>query len=156
MLPRSRPSRRPLRGVVALALLAHSACARYVAVEPGASPAGAEVRVVVADAARDELVRVLGPRTAQLEGRLMRADDASLTIAVASIRRTSGLIERWDGDSVTVPRAAIADVSRREVSAVRSGVPAAGLVALGIVIGCMFTDEADVGGGGRPGPAPPR
>ena len=137
-------------------LLLNVACYQYVAVPAAAVPEGALVRVRVGDATRDELTRVLGPRTLSLDGRVVESSDASLTLAVASIRRLSGSEESWGNEPVAIPRVAIADVARREFSGWRSGLLAAGVVALGILVGSIFSDEPDVGRGGVPNPTTPK
>jgi len=155
----SRPARsasRSVRRALPAALLLNVACYQYVAVAPSVVPEGTDVRVRVADATRDELTRVLGPRAVSLDGRVVSSSDASLTLAVQTIRRTSGSYESWGREPVAIPRVAIADVTRRQFSAWRSGVLAAGVVALGLIVSRTFGDDPDVGSGRVPPPSTPR
>ena len=89
-------------------------CYRYAPMNEGTPAPGAEVRLALGPSAPPDLFRVLGDRTEAVEGRVTNASDAGYTLAVSATRKTGETVATsWAGESVTIPRAAVAGVQRR-------------------------------------------
>jgi len=135
-----------------LALLL-SGCYHYTPLTGVTAPEGVRTRVLLTDAGTVGLAAAVGPSPEIIEGNVVRQDDAELTLAVRRVQRRNGLEEFWTGESVTIPRAAVAVASRRELSWKRTallGVSAIGAVFLfGQAVGGF--DQVFGRGGGGPG-----
>src|SRR5688500_17121566 len=108
------------RAFVAVLLVASSACYKYVPVEVSGPPPGSRAHVVLSDEGTVEMARWVGPGTRVIEGDVMSADGAGLTVAVRRVVKRDGIEEYWKGESVTIPRGAVSTYTERRLSRSRT------------------------------------
>jgi hypothetical protein len=138
-------------------LNATAGCFNYARVPSAEARPGSEVRVDLVERGAADLARLVGPRAAALDGRLLSRNDTALTLSVSSITRTTGVDETWPGEAVIVPSSAIATLQTRRLARGRTALLMAGIVALGVAVGAAFSTAEDVNsGGGRPPGGNPR
>jgi hypothetical protein len=129
-------------------------CYRYAPLVDGGSPDGSEVRLSFGPNVGPELSRILGEQTVGVDGRIASSSDSALTVEVSGTRKADDpRTIAWTGESVLIPRAAIADIQRRTLDKKRTfGI--AGLAVLGaagitlIVDGSGSKSSGDGDGGG--------
>lgn len=139
--------------IVAVLALLSGACHVYREIPSGPLPAaGTSLAVHLTDSGAVVLAREVGPSADVLEGSLVHADTASLTLSVRRVLMRDGLSNDWAGERVTVARALIASVSEKRLSRVRSLIFAGGIIA-GAALGASgVTGIVGGGRGGRGGP----
>jgi hypothetical protein len=145
---------RVLVGVAVLSLLPNLlACHSYVPVRPDATTVqGTEVAVRVTDRGRVMLERQVGAGAQRLEGRLVSATDSTLSLALTSVRYVDNpATVRWTGETVTIARDVVVDVSERRLSRSRSWL-AGGIAALVVAALSTLAIEGFGGGGGEEPP----
>jgi hypothetical protein len=114
-------------------------CYRYSAIEPTAAVPDSEVRLNLTPAGSLALVSTLGVSTAAAEGRIVRLTDNGYVLAVSStLKRTDENPESmtrtvWAGDSVSIPRSAVASVEQRSLDRRRTTVAASVATILGVL-----------------------
>ena len=130
----------------------NAGCYAYTPVTTPRAAPGTEVRVTLAEQGAAELARLVGPRAASLEGRVVAGADGALTLAVTAITRTNGVEETWPGDQVAIPRSAVAVAQTRGVARARTLMLTAAIVAAGVLVGAALTAGEDINRGAtRPG-----
>jgi hypothetical protein len=118
--------------MVVVALLPCVACQRYVPLEL-APAAGKDVRVSLNEAAATTSFAPIGSRIRQAEGRVLTTTDSTLAIGVTGVRRTNGLEDGWNGDTVVFHRSEIRGVEQRRISRSRTFLSLGALLIGGIV-----------------------
>lgn len=106
-------------------------CGCYVTV-PLATTApdpGTRVHVQLTDDGSGELARYLGPNVMSVDGRLLQSTDTAVAVSVSEVAKRDGDEQFWKGESVSLPRGAIATVQQKKLSTWRSGLIAGLLVA---------------------------
>jgi hypothetical protein len=104
---------------VSLVLCIATACYRYAPTTTGAPTPGAQVRFALTQAGSASLAPVLGRGTVAVEGRVALVSDTSYVLAVAATLKpvedgtTSTSRTVWAGETVSIPRAAVAGVEGR-------------------------------------------
>src|SRR5215211_2843434 len=145
-----------MRRVRLAVLLLSCACYRYAPQTNAAVPVGRDVRLTLTIPGATALVPILGRETIAVEGRVLSASDSGYVIAV------SGTLKRgqaagggettsrtpWVGESVTIPRAAVAGVELRSLDARRTGLTGA-LIAVAAVATVRIIVQA-IGSSGGP------
>lgn len=107
-------------------------CGCYVTVPlTSTTPApGTHLKVQLTDAGSNNLARYIGRDVVAVDGRLLPgSDDSVLSLSVNSVAKRSGDEQFWNGETVILPRGAIATVRQRKLSAWRSGLLASAFVA---------------------------
>jgi hypothetical protein len=104
--------------------------------------AGSRVQLSLTDAGTVAMASQLGPSRVGLEGDIAAASDSSLVLALRTVTDRRGIDEFWAGEQVTVPRAAIASISQRNLSARRSALLAIAAVAFTIAIGAAISGRS--------------
>jgi hypothetical protein len=140
---------RPLRGLVALALLIPqlTGCYHYVPVSSMALADDAEVMVGITDHGRVELAQPVGPGVQHLGGRVAMRTDTSLVLSVNSVQYMDlAQPVRWRGERVEIRRDLTSEIRERKLSRPRTWLMI-GLVTVG---GFMASRIAIVGFGGEP------
>jgi len=108
-------------------------CYRYSAIEPKAAAPATDVRLNLTPAGSAALVSTLGVSTAAVEGKVVRVTESDYVLTMSStLKRTDedpGSMTRtvWAGESVSIPRSAVA-CSRPNSSCTVSAAPAAKVV----------------------------
>ena len=105
---------------------------------------GKQVALDINDRGRVALADSLGPSPGRVEGRLVSADDSTISLAVSAVRPLRGERATWTGERVTLRRSSVNDVLERRVSLARS--LALGAAAVGGVV--LFLVSVDLLGGG--------
>ena len=114
-------------------------CYRYSAIAPAAAEQASEVRLNLSHAGSLALVPTLGVSTAAAEGRIVRVTDSAYVLAVSStLKRTDENPESmtrtvWAGDSVSIPKSAVASVEQRSLDGRRTAVAASVATVLGVL-----------------------
>jgi hypothetical protein len=124
---------RVVRSVSLAALLLSSACYWYAPHSDVELTPGTEVRFVLTAAGATALAPTLGRQTVAVEGRVTSVAIADYTLSVfATLKReeemdgaSSTSRTTWAGESVTVPRTAVAGVERRSLDTKRTVLVAA-------------------------------
>jgi hypothetical protein len=154
ILDDSIPGSRCLMRVVPLAALLLCGCYVNIPMTTSSPDPGTRLHVQLTDAGSVDLARYLGPNVISIDGRFIQADDSALSVSVNQVSMRSGDEQFWKGETVVLPRSAIAFVQRRKLSTWRSGLLAgvflAGLAVLGSSTG------GNAGGGGENGPPNPK
>ena len=128
-------------------------CGCYVNVPLATTPEpGARVHVDLTDRGSVELAQYLGPRVASVDGRLVTSDDSVVSVSVSQGVMQSGDEQLWKGESVAIPREAIASVQGRKISFWRSGIIGGAVAAAAFLIGSQAGGSS---GGGKTGGPPP-
>jgi hypothetical protein len=143
------------RFALVLALWWPLSCRAYTTVPANTLAADSAVRVLLTDQGSLDLAAAVGPRAEALDGRLTAVVDSTLALRVLSVRRTNGVMEGWDGETVRVPLGAVVRVERERVSAVRSGLLAGGVLAMLAAAAAAFGGGEEPVAGGGPGGTPP-
>jgi len=129
-------------------------CGCYVNVPVATTPApGSRVHVALTDRGSVDLAQYLGRGVAGVDGRLIQSDDSSVSVAVSQVVFQSGDDQLWKGESVAIPRNAVATVQRRKLSFWRSGLIGGAVAAAALLIGSR-TGGSSSGGGKKGGPPP--
>jgi hypothetical protein len=128
------------RRLAAFALpLFAGACYRYSAIEPTAAVPASEVRLNLTPAGSLALVSTLGVATAAAEGRIVRLTDDAYVLAVSStLKRADENPESmtrtvWAGESVSIPKSAVAGVEQRSLDRRRTTIAASVATVLGVL-----------------------
>jgi hypothetical protein len=130
-------------------------CGCYVNVPLATSPdPGTRVHVQLTDAGSVDLARYLGPNVIAVDGRLLDGTDSSISVSVNQVSMRSGDEQFWKGETVNLPRRAIAFIQRKKLSPWRSGLIAGAFVA-GIAL-ISGGGGGNTGGGGGSPPPPPK
>ena len=124
-------------------------------VDAAAPAPGTPVQVRLTTAGASALASEIGPDILYLNGQVVSADSAGLTLAVAHTETARRLSADWKGEHVTIPREDIASVERRKLSvggtALLGGLAGGGLVAAVALIGGSGSASGAVGTGPGPG-----
>jgi hypothetical protein len=129
-------------------------CGCYVNVPLTTAPApGSRVHVALTDRGSVELAQYLGPRVSGVDGRLVQSSDSTVSVSVSQVVMQSGDEQLWKGESVAIPREAIASVQGRKLSFWRSGIIGGALAAAALLIGSQAGGGSS--GGGKKGGPPP-
>jgi hypothetical protein len=116
---------------------------------------GAELRLHLTEAGAARLAPVLGPQALTLEGRVLGSSDTALVLAVTGLTRQGSSATSWAGDSVAVPRDAIAGTERRVLDRGRTVATIAVGIAAAALTGRLARGAGGTNQGGDPTPAPP-
>ena len=144
-----------LRAAILLMPWALTACRSYAATSIETAPVDAPVRVALTDRGSADLATAVGSRTRVLHGRITERADSALVLRVTAVRREGADEERWSGEPVRVPLAAVARIDREALSGTRSALLAGGVLALlALAVAALGGGEAIRGGPGGPPPPP--
>lgn len=128
-------------------------CGCYVNVPLVTTPEpGSRVHLALTDRGSVDLAQYLGPRVAAVDGRLVQSDDSVISVSVSQVVMQNGDDQLWKGESVAIPREAIASVQRRKLSFWRSGIIGGVVAAAAFLIG---SQAGGASGGGKKGGQPP-
>jgi hypothetical protein len=117
------------------------ACYAYTPIQQALTPPAGVVRLTLTPSYYSQSFGSLGSQVAAVEGEVRAVDDSSVTISVTEVARTSADDETLHGESVTIPKQAIAGFARRHVDVPRS------LALTGIIVGGAIWLAAALGNG---------
>jgi hypothetical protein len=140
------------RALVSLiTMTAFTACQAYVPLSSPIPKTGTPAKVVLTDQGAIDIAKDIGPRATAVKGRVVSGGgDADLVLNVTSIERRNGQEEFWQGESVTIPRNAIATVAEQKISRTRTVLAVAGGAALAAAISTAFSGSGFLGRGSKP------
>jgi hypothetical protein len=114
--------------------------------------AGERVRVSLTDQGSVDLAQYLGRDIGSVDGKFLGGDDSALTLSVIQVSTRAGDDHFWKGETVKLPRVAVATVEGRKLSFWRSGLIASALVGgVAFIAGSGITGNS---GGKTTGPPP--
>jgi hypothetical protein len=148
---------RRLLAAIALPLLV-AGCYRYAAIDPNAALPMSEVRLNLTAAGASALVPTLGRSPVAVEGRIVQVTDSAYVLSVSStlVRapddETSLTRTVWAGESVTIPKRAVAVIEQRSLDTRRTATAAglaavAGILAARIIVHGVGSSGGDSGTG---------
>ncbi|HEX6534564.1 MAG TPA: hypothetical protein VF041_08200 [Gemmatimonadaceae bacterium] len=125
-------------------------CGCYVTVPlASTSPGpGTRLHVQLTDNGSGNLARYLGPNVISVDGRLLQATDTAMSLSVNTVGMRDGDEQFWKGETVSLPKQAIATVQQKKLSRWRSG-----LLASALIVGIVAIKGATGGTAGTPGGA---
>jgi hypothetical protein len=130
-------------------------CYESVPIEINRIEPGTKIRVTLTDAGTDSLARYLGPGVQQVDGKLISTTDSRLSLGVSSVAMRSGQDQFWKGETVAIPRSALATVQQRKLNKPKSlllgGALIAALASLRLS-GVVGGNSSGSGGNGHGGP----
>jgi hypothetical protein len=116
---------------------------------------GSYVAARLTEAGSVDLARYLGPDVFVVRGRYLGGSDTGLVVSVASVELKRGTEVSWAGETIVLPRDAIAGVEVRRLAkgrtALFAGAGAGGLVITTLAFSLLGSSDAVVAGGGHPG-----
>jgi hypothetical protein len=143
---------RRITAVIALATT--GACYTAHPLESFPPVVGNDVVAMLTDAGAANLAGVVGPKVTGLSGRYMGLSGDTLMLSVKTVIKRDGNEEFWKGEQVGIPRADVANLSRRDFSSVKSvAVVGAVIAALVAITGIVVSGKA---GTNKPPPPPPQ
>jgi len=134
-------------------LLCAAGCYSYVPV-PSPVPAGTRVAVDLNDRGRADLRGTIGAEIARVEGSLVHNSDTAFVVNVFETRGMSGQQARWGGETVSLRREYVRQITERRFSRSRTTV---GLVAgaAGVLAFILTRNLLGLGGGDISNVPPP-
>jgi hypothetical protein len=144
-----------LRSALVLPVLA-GGCYRYAAIEPTTPAPASDVRLNLTAAGASALVPTLGRSTTAVEGKILRVTDSSYMLGVSSTLKRDESDEAsftrtlWAGESVSIPRSAVAGVELRSLDRRRTVVAASLVTVLGVLAAKVIVHGIGSGGGAGP------
>jgi hypothetical protein len=144
--------------VLVAAMLGSAGCVTYTRVSPAEVGPSEEVRVRVTTAAAVRVGGALGSIRENLEGQLVPQEGAdSLRLSVWVGRDYPGTPFADAHQDIFLGPGDILEVRRRQVSIARTGIAAAGVLALTAILvdRIVLQEDPNPGGPGRPGAPPP-
>jgi hypothetical protein len=138
------------------AAMSLAACYTYRPLPTPEPEPGARISAQLTGQGSQDLAGQIGPDVLHVEGEVVEADSSGLDLVVREIESYRGIRSDWNGEQVRLPRAAVAGIQERRLSAggtgLLGGVLAAGLYAIYRVLGGPGLFEGNPGqgaGGGR-------
>lgn len=132
------PMRRSIRPAIgalwAGALALQLGCYSYLPVQsaPPAQPQR-EVGIVVNDRGRVLLGERVGASVDRIDGRIMKRENGTLTVAVFRVTDIRGNSATWTGEQITIPEEAVLGYRPKAVSKIKTAL-LAGVLVLGVVM----------------------
>jgi len=145
------PAMRRLRAALVLPALA-GGCYQYAAVESTSAIPASDVRLDLTAAGASALVPTLGRSTTAVEGKMQRVTDSTYVLGVSSTLKraeddeTSFTRTLWAGESVSIPRSAVAGVELRSLDRRRTIVAASLVTVLGVLAAKVIVHGIGSGG----------
>lgn len=145
--------------LVVTAWLALQGCYVYVPASTTTPPTGETVVLQISDRGRVALGERLGPGVTQIQGRVTSVGEEQVSMSVASVGYVSGETSLWSGETMTMSREFVGNVSVRQLSKSRTWVTVGASAAVagffiatrGLTI--FFNDLPREPGDGGEGPA---
>jgi hypothetical protein len=136
-----------------IALVGVTACFHYEPLGDRPPAAGAMVRVHLTDPGALELAPVLGPGAREVDGVLVGVPDTAFVVSVSAVAREGARIT-WAGETVSLPRHAVAFMERRTIDRTRSAIAAGGTLAA-VLLTARLARNAGGSAPGTDGGGPP-
>ncbi len=134
---------------IALVVLLSMGCYSSVPVETEPRP-GQEIVVGLTDVGSKELAQYLGPKVSVVNGRYLGTAADSLQLSVTSTETRTGEEHFWTGEDVSISKQAVATLSEKKISTLRSALLTAGII--GAVLAVRGGIVSSAGNGKRTPP----
>lgn len=132
-----------------------AACYDYHPLTAPSPAPGSYVAATLTAAGSVDLARYLGPDVFVVRGRYLAGSDTGLVVSVTSVELKRGTAVSWAGETIALPRDAIAALDVRRLAKGRTvllaGASAGGLVVTTLAFSLLGSSDAIVAGGGHPG-----
>lgn len=126
-------------GLVSATAVFTTGCYRFTPAETASLGPGTTVRLHLTDDGSAAMTTIVGPRVELLDGMLAEfLGDSLVVLRLQEATSRGGSVTEWAGESVRVPRRAIASAERKERSPQRTAIVAAAIVAGVIAIASGF------------------
>jgi hypothetical protein len=140
--------RRAVGGVMAVAMLANTACYSFVPMASGAAPAAAQqVRVVFTAEGTAAMTSTLGPRVVWADGTLSeRRPDGTIVVGVSQVRLQDGMDHFWSGTGMaTIAPSHVQELQHRRLDKgrTRTALVVLAVALVGIASLALGTGGAD-------------
>ncbi len=109
-----------LRQSVGVIVVFLAGCYVYTPLDTVTPRSDVEVALALTDLGRVEAGHALGPSIDRVEGRVAQVSDTAYVLQVSSVRDIRGVVTKWSGETVTVPRAWVGSASTRRLSRSRT------------------------------------
>jgi hypothetical protein len=141
--------------IVVAVLGAGTGCYDYHPLTTSSPDPGSYVAATLTEAGSADLARSVGPEVFVVRGRYLGMGDAGLLVSVSSVELKRGTEVAWAGETIELPRAAVAAVDVRRLAKGRTvllaGAGAGGLVFTTLAFSLVGSSNAVVAGGGHSG-----
>jgi hypothetical protein len=137
--------------VAAAAILACCGCDSYATLAAEPRAVGTDVRVTLVDGSSFALNQELGGSARAVTGHLREVTDSSLVVAVTDVTRLDGADDRWNGESVTIPRSGVETLEQKKTAIGRSVAIGVAIVGGALLLGNALGNGQAVGSR-NPGP----
>jgi len=142
--------------LVAAVLWVAAGCYNYHPLTAPSPVEGSWVAATLTDAGSADLARYLGPDVFVVRGRYLGSGDGGgVVVSVASVELKRGTDVAWAGETIVLPRDAVASLDVRSLAKGRTvllaGVGAGGLVFTSLAFSLLGSSGPIGAGGGRPG-----
>jgi hypothetical protein len=115
-----------------LAMVLAAGCYTYGPLSAPQPSAGRRVEADLTDDGIDSLATRIGPGVRAVEGDVVRADSAGLTLAVREVENLRGERSDWQGETVRIPQRFVQRLQERRISVGGTGL-LGGAIAAGVV-----------------------
>jgi len=122
-----------------------AACTTYTPVPVTSALNDQNARVRLTQQGMIDLGPLLGGGASELEGRIVSANDSTLTISVTSLTRLTGVEETWNGEQTKIALTDVSAVEREQSAVARS------IVGAGILVGGVYLIGRSLGSGDATG-----
>ena len=143
-----------IRVMLAMVLI-FAGCYTYRPLSTPAPEPGSRVSAQLTGQGSFDLASQIGPDVLHVEGDVVEADSSGLELVVREVESYRGIRTDWQGETVRIPREALAGMQERRLSiggtGVMGGVMAAGLYAIYRILGGPGLLEGTDGQAGGPG-----
>ncbi len=141
----ARIRRRFVGGLCAVALGLQAGCYSYLPLQTSVPATGQRIAVTLNDRGRYLLADRLGSAIDKVDGLLVRADSAKVSLDVYRTTDAKGNSASWTGERVDVPRDAIAGYQSRHFSQRRTYALVG--VTVGVLVAVVLTTNLNLLGG---------
>jgi hypothetical protein len=119
--------------LIAICVLAMSACTTYTPLRVAELSPGYNVRVSLSDQGAVDLAPKIGARARQLEGTLTQASDSTVTMSVRRVVREGGGDDTYNDIPISLPSRDVERVERSATSVSRSFLTAGAIVGTALL-----------------------
>ena len=132
------------------------ACYESVPTEIGRVQPRTELRVSLTDSGADSLSRYLGRGVETIDGKLISTTETGVSLAVSQVSMRRGEDQFWKGETIVIPRSALATVQVRRVNKMKSLLLGGAFVVAVATLRLAGVGSSNNGVSGGYPPPPPR
>jgi hypothetical protein len=157
MMPARKAARRRRQAILTILLCGPSITGCYRSVELASPQPEPNARVIVdlGPAGAEQMARWIGPEAVEIEGQVVRWDDAEAELALLRVDHRGSRSVLWNGERVIFPAGSLRDVRQRRLDTGRTAVFVGGVATAATILAILFfrfVGPGDEGSGGGPDP----